>query len=233
MAKLETLTKEAYDALSDELKTYYVVTKEGTYELDGIGELKRALAEEKAKRTTKPELLTELEELKKFKADHEADKQKAAQADLEAKGKYDEALAAKEKAWTDRLAAEGEKNTQLLTRLHREAAKAELIKRGALPDRVDYLANEIVDATDFALEDAGPKLTKKGGVGDAAEFDTWTQEIKAAKPFFFAANGASGSGASGSGGTGGSGKTITRAQYDANPGGYGSQLAKGELTITE
>jgi len=217
MAKLDiTIAKEAYDALSDELKTFYVATQDGKgFELEGVGSIQRALDAEKTKKATKPELMTELEELRQFKLDQEAAAAKAAEKDLEAQGKYEEALAIKEKAWQERIDKEAADKAQLLTRLHNEAAKSELIKRGGIPERVDYLAAEIVNQTEFELGEAGAVLRKKGGIGDAAELEAMFGEAKNAKPFFFAADGASGSGASGSDGTGGSAKTMPMAQFGA------------------
>ena len=234
MAKLEiTLSKDKYEALDDGLKTYYVAKQDGqNYELEGIGSLERALAEEKAKKATKPELVTEIEELRKFKLDTEAAATKAAQDDLEAKGKYEEAAAASNAAWQKRVDDATAERDNLKANLHREAAKTELIKRGVLPDRVDYLATEIVGQTEFELGESGHVLKKKGGIGDAAEFDAMIAEAKTAKPFFFESNGASGSGASGSSGSGNANQ-ITRAQYDANPASYAERLGKGELAVVD
>ena len=217
MAKLDiTLSKEAFDKLGEELKGFYVPTEDQKgYELEGIGSIQRALAKEKAAKTPTPELLSEVEQLRKFKTDQGAAAAKAAEKDLEAQGKYEEALAIKEKAWQERIDKEAADKAQLLTRLHNEAAKSELIKRGGIPERVDYLAAEIVSQTEFELGEAGAVLRKKGGIGDAAELEAMFGEAKNAKPFFFAADGASGSGASGSDGTGGGGKTMPHAQWKA------------------
>lgn len=234
MAKLDiTLTKEKFDSLDDTLKTFYVATQDGGYELEGIGSIQRALAEEKAKKATKPELITELEELKKFKADHEAAATEAANKDLEAKGKYEEALAAKEKAWQDRIDAVSGEKDGLFADVKRERLTNELVKRGVLPDRAAYLVGELDPIVELTKGDAGYELKKKGGIGDATEFDSLINAAKEKTPFFFAAEGASGSGASGSGNGNGGGKSITRAMYDANPAAYGSSLAKGEITITD
>ncbi len=213
MAKLDiTIAKEAYDALSDELKTFYVATQDSKgYELEGVGSIQRALTEEKAKKTTKPELLTELEELKKFKEEHEA---KAADAESEkriAEGKYKEDLEAKEKAWKDRLDAIAGEKDGLFADVKRERLTNELVKRGVLPDRAAYLVGEIDAETELVKGDDGKyTLKKKGGIGDAAEFDSMIAATKEKTPFFFAANGASGSGASGSEGGSGGGVDLSQ-----------------------
>lgn len=198
MAKLDiTLTKEKYDALSDELKTFYTANQEGGYELEGIGSIQRSLEAER-KNKTKPELLEELEALRQFKADQEAEQKKAADADLEAKGKYDEALASKEQAWKERFDAEEASKNALMADIHRERLTNELIKRGVLADRAAYLVSDLMPETElYKHSDTGRyDLRKKGGIGDAAEFDKVMEGVKERVPFFFAATGAAGSGAS-------------------------------------
>jgi len=205
MAKLEIyLTAEKFGELEEGLKQFYALNQEGKYELEGIGSIERALEAERVKKTTKPELVAELEELKKFKADHEVSQQKAAQADLEAKGKYEEAIAAKEKAWNERFETEKTEKDSLFADIKRERLTNELIKRGVLPDRAAYLVGELEPEMELAKNEGGKyDLKKKGGIGDAAEFDSVIEAAKQKTPFFFAANGASGSGASGSNGNGG------------------------------
>jgi hypothetical protein len=205
MAKLEiTIAKDAYEALSDELKTFYVATQDGKgYELEGVGSIKRALDDEKAKRTTKPELLTELEQLRAEKAEREANADKEAQEMLVKQGEFEKAQAARDAEWQKRLdAAEAEKGS-LFTDVKRERLTNELVKRGVLADRAAYLVGEMDADTELVKGDDGKyTLKKKGGIGDATEFDSLIAETKEKKPFFFAADGASGSGASGSDGTG-------------------------------
>lgn len=208
MAKLDiTLSKEQHAALDESLKGFYVATQDGGFELEGIGSIQRALADEKAKKATKPELVQELEELKKFKSDHEADQQKAAQADLEAKGKYDEAIAAKEKAWNERLEAKERDQAKLLENLKRESLKNFLTdpKIGVLPDRVKAVIAEgdLDNILDFEFGDSGPTFKKKGGIGDEPELAAIFADLKEKAAWGFAASSASGSGASGSNGDGG------------------------------
>lgn len=224
------LSKAEYDALPDSLKTKFTAAGDD-FEMieEDVEGLKKSKAEILAE---KKRLQDERDELAKFKAEKESEAAKAAELDLEKKGEYEKLLAEKEKAYQERLEAATQKNEQIMSRLHREQLKSELTKRGALPERVDYLANDLVAVTEFELSDDGYTIKKKGGIGDAAEFDAMVAEAKASKGFFFAASNASGSGASGSNG-GGNAKTITRTQYEAAPLQFASQLAKGELTVVD
>jgi hypothetical protein len=226
------ITKAEFETLPESLKAKFKAEGD-SYELveEDVEGLKKSKAEILAE---KKKIQDERDELAKFKAAHEADQEKAAQADLEAKGKYEEAIAAKEKAWNDRFETEKAERESLFTDIKRERLTNELVKRGALADRAGYLVGELDAEMELVKGDSGYQLKKKGGIGDAAEFDAVIEAAKQKTPFFFAANGTSGSGASGSQQNGGGGgKQITRAEYDANPTAYGSQLAKGELTITD
>ena len=211
MAKLDiTVSKDAFEKLAEELKGFYVPTEDGKgYELEGIGSIQRALEAEKVKKTTKPELVQELEDLKKFKEEHEAKAAEAAQNDLIEQKKYEEAIAAKEKAWNERFETEKTEKESLFADIKRERLTNELIKRGALPDRAGYLVGELDPEMELVKGDSGYQLKKKGGIGDATEFDAVIETAKQKTPFFFAASGASGSGASGSNGNGGNGDTST------------------------
>ena len=211
MAKLEfTLTKEKYDALSDEIKAFYTTTKDGGYELEGVGSIQRALeAEKKGKAEAIEKALKEaLGDLDPQAAREAVAKlSQLEQADLEAKGKYEEALAAREKAWQEKYDRDlgkekGEKET-LIANLKRQTLANVLTEKGVLPDRVKYLANELDAQLELATDETGFSLKKKGGIGDAAEFEAMIENVKASSPFFFAANSASGSGASGSEHSGG------------------------------
>jgi hypothetical protein len=228
------ITKAEFETLPESLKAKfkadgddYVLQEE---DVDGLKKSKAEILEEKKK------IQAERDELAKFKADREAEAVKAQEKDLEAKGKYEEAIAAKEKAWNERFEAEKADKESLFADIKRERLTNELVKRGALADRAGYLVGELDADLELVKGESGKyELKKKGGIGDAAEFDSVIEAAKAKTPFFFAANGASGSGASGSqnNGGGGNGKTISRAQYEENPMAYAGQLAKRELTITD
>ena len=211
------ITKAEFETLPDSLKSKFKAEGED-YILDEPSEdlegLKRSKAEILAE---KKRIQEENEALKKFKAEHEAELAKAQEADLEAKGKYAEAIATKEKAWNDRFDAEKAEKESLFADIKRERLTNEIVKRGGLPDRAHYLVNELDGETELFKDESGKhSLRKKGGIGDAAEFDSVIEAARQRSPFIFAANGASGSGASGSNGnSGGTAKTWNRSQWDA------------------
>jgi hypothetical protein len=194
MAKI---TKAEYDALPESLKAEFVADGDGyALQKEDVEGLKKSKADILAE---KKKLSDELEELKKFKAEREADAAKQKQADLEAKGEYEKALKEKEKAWNERFEAEKAEKESLFADIKRERLTNELVKRGALADRAGYLVGELDAHLELAKDDTGKfTLKKKGGIGDAAEFDSVIEAAKQKTPFFFAASGASGSGASGS-----------------------------------
>lgn len=209
------VTKAEFETLPESLKAKFKAEGEDfaliEEDIDGLKKSKAEILEEKKK------IQAERDELAKFKSEHEANEQKAAEADLEAKGKYEEAIVAKEKAWDERFKAEKAEKESLFTDIKRERLTNELVKRGALPDRAAYLISELDAETELYKSDDGKhSLRKKGGIGDAAEFDAVIEAAKVKSPFFFAANGASGSGASGSGnGANAGAKTWTRAQWES------------------
>ena len=157
---------------------------------------------------------------------------KAEEEKLSKRGEYEKLLAQKQQAYEERVAAAQSERDQILANLKREKLANVLAENGVLPDRAKYLVKEIEDQIELVTGETGFSLTKKGGIGDAAEFAAMIQNIRLQSPFFFAANTPSGSGAPGSQHTP-QGKTITRAEYDAAPTRFAGQLAKGELTITD
>lgn len=207
------ITKAEFEALPDSLKAKftasgddYVLQEE---DVEGLKKSKAEILQEKK------DLQAKFDELAKFKAEHEANEQKVVQADLEAKGKYEEAIAAKEKAWNERFESEKLEKESLFADIKRERLTNELVKRGALADRAGYLVGELDAEMELVKGDSGYQLKKKGGIGDATEFDSVIEAAKQKTPFFFAANGASGSGASGSQTAATvTGKTIPKAQWD-------------------
>ena len=207
------ITKAEFDALPDALKgkftaqgDAYVLQEE---DVEGLKKSKSEILEEKKR------LQAERDELAKFKADREADEAKRKQADLEAKGEYEKALKEKEKAWNERFEAANAEKESLFANVKRERLTNELIKRGALADRASYLVGELDASIELVKGDDGYQLRKKGGIGDATEFDSIIEAAKQRTPFFFAPSGASGSGASGSQSTGGTGKTMSETAFDA------------------
>jgi len=93
-----------------------------------------------------------------------------------------------------------------------------LTEKGVLADRVKYLVHEMDGDTELVRGDHGFDVRKKGGIGDATEFETMIEQVKASSPFFFEATNTPGSGASGSNGNGGSSaKRLTKEQVKALP----------------
>lgn len=209
------IAKAEYEALPDSVKPKftqdgdaYVLQEE---DVEGLKKSKAEILEEKKK------IQAERDELAKFKAEKEAEAAKNKQSELEAKGEYEKALAEKEKAWAERYEAEKAEKSAMLADVHRERLENELIKRGALPDRASYLVGDLIGETElFKGENGRYAIKKKGGIGDAAEFDGLISGMKESKGFFFQATNASGSGASGSQqqSSGGSSQ-WTRAQWDS------------------
>src|SRR5688572_5969726 len=188
------ITKAEFEALPDSLKAKfkaegddYILVEE---DVEGLKKSKAEILQEKK------DLQAKLAELEKFKTDHEADLEKAKQSDLEAKGKYEEALAAKEKAWNERFESEKAEKESLFTDIKRERLTNELVKRGAMADRAGYLVGELDSELELVKDEGKFTLKKKGGIGDAAEFDAVIEAAKQKTPFFFTATSASGSGAS-------------------------------------
>lgn len=229
------ITAAEHEALPESLKAKF--TAEGdsfTLVEEDVEGLKKSKAEILAE---KKRIQDERDELAKFKKESDEAERKAAEELLIKQGEFEKAQVARDAEWQKRLEAATADREALFSDVHRERLTNEIVKRGGLPDRADYLVSELLAETElFRRSDSGQyDLRKKGGIGDAAEFDGIMTAKKESKPFFFAASGASGSGASGSGNNqGGSGKAaVTRAQYDANPGAYAAQLAKGELSVTD
>lgn len=252
MAKLEiSLSKEKFDALDESLKSYYVATQEGGYELDGVGSIQRALEAEKAAKKKAVEDAVEkakVEALKPYEGlDVEAAKaaieaaEKAAEDKHKKAGDFESLKVQLEERHQKALEKKDEEikvvkdeNSAILSTLKREKLANTLTEKGVLPDRVKYLVGELDTEIELARDDNGFSLKKIGGIGDATEFDLIIDTVKEKSPFFFASSSASGSGASGSSTNGNSGvREIPRAEYDANPVAFAKQLAKGEVTLAD
>lgn len=172
------------------------------------------------------ELLAELKQLKeaakksdgfdfeKAKAAMEA-QEKAEHDRLTKKGEWDKLKEQLDQRHAAELAKAKTETETLLTNLKREKLTNVLTEKGVLPDRAKYLVHELNAQIELVLEADGFRLKKLGGIGDAAEFDTMIENVKATSPFFFAATNASGSGASGSSTNGrAAAQTWTRQQWD-------------------
>ncbi|NCV19892.1 MAG: hypothetical protein EBW42_14335, partial [Rhodobacterales bacterium] len=67
----------------------------------------------------------------------------------------------------------------------------------------NYLVKELSEQVDLDINESGFALKKKGGIGDAAEFNALVEDVRSKSPFFFAANIVGGTGGSASIGNGG------------------------------
>lgn len=206
------ITKAEFETLPESLKAKFTADGESYIlqeeDVDGLKKSKAEILEEKKK------LQTERDALAKFKQEAEAKEAEIAEAKLKEAGETD----AWKKQYDERhnrlLADTKAEQESLLRDIKRERLTNELIKRGAIPDRAAYLVSELDVAIDLVKTDAGFQLQKKGGIGDAAEFDTVIEAAKQKTPFFFAAKNASGSGASGSGQTNTTTKEWSRSDWD-------------------
>lgn len=117
---------------------------------------------------------------------------------LAKKGDFETLLEQKSKAYEERIESERREKEQIYSTLKQEKLALELIAKGVLPDRVQYLVKELNERVELDTTDTGFVLRKKGGIGDADEFNALVDEMKAKSPFFFAAQIAPGTGGSGS-----------------------------------
>lgn len=228
MALKTKIAKGDFEALDESLKTLYVADGDN-YKLDADYEDVTGL------KNKANELLAEQKRLKEqMKAfdglDPEAARaaikaaQEAEDAKLEASGnieairkQYEERIIALEaKHAAERDTDRSEYDATLATLKHERLANI-LTEKGVLPDRVKYVVHDLNNETELIRGDNGFEVRKKGGIGDAPEFDAMIEGIKTRSPFFFAADNIAGSGASGSNSNNGSGggKTMPKAQWDA------------------
>lgn len=122
---------------------------------------------------------------------------------LQKRGEYEKLIEQKTKAYEDRLESERKQRTHIEATLKQEKLALHLIEQGVLPDRVNYLVKELSEQVDLDINESGFALKKKGGIGDAAEFNALVEDVRSKSPFFFAANIVGGTGGSASIGNGG------------------------------
>lgn len=140
--------------------------------------------------------------------------EKAEQDRLTKKGEWDKLKEQLDQRHATELQKAKDAHDALLRNLKREKLTNLLTEKGVLPDRVKYLVHEIDPNVELVSDDNGFFLTKKGGIGDATEFDLMIDSIKTASPFFFASQTQPGGNAQGSGNSAGSGKTMPKSQWD-------------------
>lgn len=208
------LTKAEFETLPDALKGKFKPEGEDFVLVEeDVEGLKKSKAEIL---TEKKELQSKLDELEKFKKDHETKLAEADEVKLKEAGAFKEL---EEKLRAKIAEVEADRDTKvsgILGNLKQERLKNLLVEKGVLPDRAAYALADVGDQFDLESGEQGFSLKLKTGIGDPKEIDTAIEGLKSKAAFLFAANGASGSGASGSNGNGGStAKSVTRAQWEA------------------
>ncbi len=209
------ISKAEFETLPESLKAKFTaVGDDYILQEEDVEGLKKSKAEILAE---KKRVQDELDELKKFKAEHDA---KASEVDEEQKRKAGD-FEALEKKLRDRIAevettAATEKGA-LLSTVKRETLKNLLIEKGVLPDRANYALIEMADQFDIASGEQGFSLKLKNGIGEAGEIDTAVAGLKTKAAFLFGAGNTTGGGAEGSSNNNGGGtpKTASRAEIAA------------------
>jgi len=128
---------------------------------------------------------------------------RAEEEKLAKKGDFETLLAQKSKAYEERLETERREKETIYSTLKQEKLALELIAKGVLPDRVHYLVKEMSEQVELGTTETGFVLRKKGGIGDADEFNALVEEMKSRSPFFFGASLTPGTGGQASTGTAG------------------------------
>lgn len=229
--------KADYDALDDSLKTLYVESGDG-YKLDADFEDVDGL---KAKRD---ELLGKVSEMSKtLKAFEGIDPDKAKESiaklteiedgQLLKKQQFDEVLARKKGEWDNEREGLLKKIDGMISRTARQELAIKLAAHGVKQNMAEDLATILTERHIKYAENGDGVAWKTIDGLEAVDLDKYIPGLKESKADYFAATVAGGSGASGSKADSGNGKSITREQYDANPTTYASQLAKGELAVTD
>lgn len=142
-----------------------------------------------------------------------AQMQKLEEEQMQKRGEYEKLIEQKSKAYEERLESEKRARANIESMLKQEKLALALIENGVLPDRVNYLVRDLSEQVDLELGDAGFALKRRGGIGDAAEFNQLIEELRDKSPFFFAANIVGGTGGSGSSNSAG---VSTRKWSDLN-----------------
>lgn len=170
--------------------------------------------------------------------------------ELIAAGKVDEIRAAARKAADESVAAAAKASADQLKQLNAELEavrndlygekiggsfnRSKLISEKFIipPDMVEARfgkAFKVEEGKVVAYDSAGNKIFSRARPGDLADFDEALEVLVDQYPYkdaILKGAGAGGGGARQSNGQGG-GKTITRAQYEADPAGAGAKLAEG------
>ena len=228
MALKTKVSKADYDALEESLKAHYVADGEN-YKLDADYEDVTGLKNKNG------ELLADL---KKFKEQYEGiDPEVARKSIAELEAARREKMTAEElhkedlKKIRQELDAANQRSRALLeTQAERDLERA--LAKHLRAEKIED-ASIILRAKNLKWEEQDGKPIWKTISGEPVDFDTLIPSFQATKGDWFEAKTQTGGGASGSGNNNGNSKSITRAQYDANPHAYAEALGKRELAITD
>lgn len=124
--------------------------------------------------------------------------ERAEEERLTKRGEYEKLIEQKSKAYEERIEGERRERQRIENTLKQEKLALALIEKGVLPDRVKWLVKDLSEQVELATTENGFQLRKQGGIGDATEFDSLVEEVRAKSPYFFAANITSGTGGSAS-----------------------------------
>jgi hypothetical protein len=223
MAKKSKLTKQEFEALTDEKdKQSYELVGEFAFftgEIPDVAGLQTALESERTLRSNAEKALAPFTGLDPVKAKEAlAAQQKGAgggEPDLTKPEGVKAAIASMQKDFDDRLKAERERADKLTID---RTIESTLIKAGVLPDALP----DAMLAVRPMVKPIGEDASVLGVVGPAGtflgtDFSTWAStELKKQKSYFFADNGQGGTGAGQSRGAGNGGSVIskTRAEFD-------------------
>lgn len=181
-----------------------------------------------------------LKQLAKLPEDFDIEKARNAMLELQRleeermqkRGEYEKLMEQKTKAYEERLEKERQSRTQIEQTLKQEKLALALIEKGVLPDRVNYLVKELSEQVDLDLTESGFALRKRGGIGDATEFNALVEEVRDKSPFFFAATIVGGTGGSASVGGG----SVSTRKWDELSRAEKTQAireANGDITVAQ
>lgn len=132
---------------------------------------------------------------------------------MQKRGEYEKLLERTKQSFEEKVETERQQRSRLESKLKEEKLAMALVENGVLPDRVGYLVKELSEQVELELSEDGIALKRRGGIGDASEFNALVEDVRSKSPFFFAANIVSGTGGSGSNG---SGLVSSRSWNDLN-----------------
>lgn len=194
------ITKAEHDALPDSLKSKFTADGDAfaliEEDVEGLKKSKADILQEKK------ELAAKLNELEKFKAEHDARASAAEEEKLKEAGKFKELEERYKQRIADMETAHQAETAKLLSTVKTEKLTNFLVSKGVEANRAKYALSDTADQFDIESGEQGFTLKLKTGIGDAKELDGVVAKLKESSPFLFASSNASGSGASASNGNG-------------------------------